>query len=179
MLFPIGLRRSVSMLFLVSAAIVGCSSPKPDVRTSSSNAAGIARHKSFSVEVSDTPPPGYSPAARSKNVMDMARPKVEAELARKGYVAATGAESDLIVRLSAGVRTVVDQPSGRVAIEGAPADLDEVSTLAVTIIDRKSSESLFSGTAKKEIHRTTVKESDVAYAVTQILEPVPAADDAR
>lgn len=166
---------ALATLFLVTAAITGCASPPPHVETSSASPAGIALRKSFVIEVSDTPPPGYTPAARSRDVLDMARPKVEAELTRKGYVAKAGGEADMIVRLSAGMRTVVDQPSGRVAAEGAPADVDEISTLALTIVDRKSSETLFSGTAKKEIHRQTVKDADVAYAVTQILEPVPAA----
>jgi len=165
--------RVASVLFLVSVAVVGCS-PKPQVRTQSTNAAGIAAHRTYLIELSETPPPGYAPAKRSKDVLEMARPKVDAELTRKGYVAGTG-ETDLVVRLSAGVRTVIDEPSGRVAVEGAPADVDEVSTLAVAIVDRKSGENLFSGAAKKEVHRKGIKDSDVAYAVTQILEPVPAA----
>lgn len=158
------------------AAAAACGGTKPQVATTgSASAAGVARFKSYVMEIAETPPQGYSPAKRSKVVLEMARPKIEAELTKKGYVAASSeAEADLVVRVAAGVKTIVDQPTGAAQIAGADADADEVSTLAINILDRKTKESLFAGSAKKEIHSRTVKDADVTTAVTGILEPVPA-----
>jgi hypothetical protein len=169
------IRRSVLVLsfFVAAAATAGCS-PNPQVQTNSANVAGVARYKTYLIEITDSPPAGYRPAARSRNVLEMARPKIEAAMGKKGYTASAGAEADLIVRVSAGVRTVVDQPTGTAAIDGAPSETDEVSTLVINIIDMKSKEKLFEGAAKKEIHSRQVKDEDVAFAVTQMLDPVPA-----
>jgi hypothetical protein len=167
------LRRSLSLSVLCCLIVGGCAT-NPQVQTNSANVAGVARHKTFLIEMTESPPAGYKPAVRSKTVLEMARPKIEAALVKKGYSASPGAEADLIVRVSAGVRTVVDQPTGTAAIDGAPSETDEVSTLVINIIDMKSKEKLFEGAAKKEIHSRQVKDEDVAFAVTQMLDPVPA-----
>jgi hypothetical protein len=157
---------------------LGCGSARPEVQTSSTNTAAMARYKTYAVDMSNPPPAGYSPASRSKTVLEMARPKVEAELGKKGYVAAAEADADLLVHLAAGVKTVADQPTGAVAIAGGDTELDEISTLTVTIVERKSKESLFSGKAKKEVHSRAPSDADVTSAVGEMLEPIPSASRA-
>ncbi len=140
----------------------------------------MGSHKSYVIALTEKPPQGYSPAKRSKVVLDMARPKVEAELGKKGYVVAAAEEqADMIVELAAGVRVVVDQPTAAAAARGAEQDLDEVSTLTVNILDRKTKENLFAGSAKKEVHSQTVKDDDVTTAVAEMLEPIPMAEHGR
>lgn len=167
--------RSLGAAVLLSFLAVACGATKPEVTTSgATSAANVARHKSYVVEISDTPPQGYSPAKRSKVVLDMARSKVDAELAKKGYVAASTADqADMVVQLAAGVRLVVDQPTASAAAAGADAEVDEVSTLSVNILDRKTKENLFAGSAKKDVHSKTVKDADVTSAVVEMLEPIP------
>ena len=77
------------------------------------------------------------------------------------------------MHLSAGVRKVADHPTGGAARAGADTDVDEISTLAVRIVDRKSQGTLFSGTAKKEFHSRQPQEEDVSGAVAEMLASIP------
>lgn len=157
------------------AVTASCGGTKPQVETTSAaSAASVAHYKTYSIEVATSAPKGYTLAKRSKVVLDMARPKIDAEMTKKGYVAKAGNDADLVVHVAAGVKLGTEEPSSGELRAGVDTDVDEVSTLAVTIHDRKTNESLFSGSASKEIHSKTVKEADVSFAVTEILEPIPA-----
>lgn len=161
---------------VIVVALAACGATKPQVSTTGkASAAAVGSHKSYFLLIVETPPQGYAPAKRSQQVLEMAKPKIDAELAKKGYAGvASESEAELIVRVAAGVKQVVDQPTGSAQIAGVDSEVEELSTLAINIVDRTTGDSLFAGSAKKEIHSKSVKDSDVTAAVTGILAPVPA-----
>lgn len=162
--------------FAMLVALAACGATKPQIATTGkTSAAAVASHKSYFLLIVETPPHGYLPAKRSQQVLEMAKPKIDAELTKKGYASvASENEAELVVRVAAGVKQVVDQPTGSAQLAGVDSEVEELSTLAINIVDRTTGDSLFAGSAKKEIHSKSVKDSDVAAAVTGILAPVPA-----
>jgi hypothetical protein len=171
-------RSSVGCAFALLLTIAACGS-NVRVQTSSSNAAGVARRQTYALDLAAAPPSGYVTTPRTPEVLAKAGPRISAELERRGYAVAPEAEADMVVHVSSGSRKVVEEPSGGALRAGAPSMVDEVGILIVEIVDRKTNEKLFSGTAKKDIHTSKVDEAEIAAAVAQLLEPVPAAAAAR
>jgi hypothetical protein len=169
-------RSGVSAIAIVTAlaAVTAACGNKVQVKTTSADVSSIARNRTYAHDPADGTPPGSSDPARAQQLLETARKQIDGELQRKGYALAAPGEADMIVRVTSAVRQVVDEPTGAMAAAGAPGELDTVGSLSIEIVERASRESLFRGVAKKEIHTRRVAENEVAAAVTEILEKVPA-----
>ncbi len=164
----------VAALTLSSLTFLACGSPVR-VQTTSADASRIGDHPTYARETASAPD-GYRPGARTANVLKSAWDEVDANLAKRGFVLADEKEARLTVRLASGVKIVESRTSGGALRDGAPAtDPDTLSTLVVQILDRKSGDILFQGTAEREIHSDKVDAKEIGVAVTKMLAPLSSA----
>ena len=165
--------RVLPIVLLAVAASTGCHKT-PDstmqVKTNSAAVSNVARYRTYSHETASLPPAGYAPTAFTPDVLAKVRRRIDVEMEKKGYVLVPS--GDLVVRISSGVRTVEDQPTGTAAAAGAPVDHDQVGALVIDIFDRANEGHLFHGYAKDEVH-ADADDEQVDKAVMHILEPLP------
>src|SRR5580700_7035064 len=74
------------------------------VQTTSAEASAFAAFRTFGFRLAEEPPSPYQLSARSFEVERRVHDMVAAELVRKGYTE-TGADADLLVRISSGTAT--------------------------------------------------------------------------
>ena len=165
--------RVLPIVALAVAAVAGChNTPEStmQVKTNSAAVSNVARYRTYSHETAALAPAGYAPTAFTPDVLEKVRRRIDVEMEKKGYVLVpTG---DLGVRISSGVRTVDDQPTGTAAAAGAPADRDQVGALVIDVFDRANEGHLFHGYAKDEVH-SDADDEQIDKAVMNILEPLP------
>ena len=140
------------------------------VKTNSAVVANAAQHRTYSHEEAPVAPAGYARTTLTPEVLDKVRRRIDVEMEKKGYVLVPS--GDLVVRISAGVRTVEDQPTGASNAAGAPAEQDRLGALVIDIFDRENEGHLFHGFARDEVHGDA-NEEQINRAVMQILEPLP------
>lgn len=140
------------------------------VKTNSAVVQNVARHRTYSHETAALPPAGYATTALTPEVLEKVRRRIDVEMEKKGYVLVPA--GDLVVRISSGVRTVEDHPTGAAAAAGAPEEHDQIGSLVVDIFDRANEGHLFHGFAKDEVH-ADANDEQINKAVTKILEPLP------
>ena len=161
-------------VFALAVAVLGGCHKTPDstmrVKTNSAVVSSVAQHRTYSHETAPVAPAGYAPTAFTPEVLEKVRRRIDVEMEKKGYVLVPS--GDLVVRISAGVRTVEDQPNGGANAAGAPADRDQHGALVVDIFDRSNEGHLFHGYARDEVH-ADADEDQINRAVMQILEPLP------
>ena len=140
------------------------------VKTNSAVVSNVARYRTYSHETAPVAPAGYSPTALTPEVLDKVRRRIDVEMEKKGYVLVPS--GDIVVRISSGVRTVEDQPTGAANAAGAPSDYDRLGVVVVDLFDRANEGHLFHGYARDEVH-ADANEEQINRAVMQILEPLP------
>jgi hypothetical protein len=170
----LAISRVLPVVVVAVAVFAGCHKT-PDstmrVKTNSAVVSNVAQYRTYSHEVAPVAPAGYSPTAFTPEVLEKVRRRVDLEMEKKGYVLVPS--GDLVVRISSGVRTVEDQPTGAANAAGAPADRDRLGALVVDIFDRSNEGHLFHGFARDEVH-VDANDDQINRAVMQILEPLPA-----
>jgi Domain of unknown function (DUF4136) len=156
-------------------AITGCHQT-PDrtmrVKTNSAVVSSAAQYRTYSHETAAEAPAGYAPTSLTPEVLAKVRRRIDVEMEKKGYVLVPA--GDLVVRISSGVRTTEDQPTGRAAAVGAPVEQDRLGALVIDIFDREHGGHLFHGYARDELRSEDLDEQQINGAVTKILEPLPA-----
>lgn len=169
--------RSLSRTLVLAvglALVVGCAS-KPTttmrVKTSSAVVGTVAQHRTYSHETADQAPAGYVATTLTPEVLEKVRRQIDVEMEKKGYQLVPAGE--VVVRISAGVREALDQPTGRAAVEGAPVERDRVGSLVIDVFERSSEGHLFHGYARDEIYGNGPKDAQIQEAVRKILEPLP------
>jgi len=140
------------------------------VKTNSAVVSSVAQYRTYSHETAPVAPAGYSPTKLTAEVLEKTRRRIDVEMEKKGYVLVPS--GDLVVRISSGVRTVDDHPTGAVNAAGAPEDRDRLGAIVVDIFDRANEGHLFHGYARDEVH-ADANEEQINRAVMQILEPLP------
>lgn len=161
------------------APLAGCKTGPAStmqVKTSGGQVAGMARFKTYSHEENLTPPPGYATGRMTPELLEKVRVQIDVHLQKKGYVVAPPGTGELVVRISWGIRTVLQEPTGAAANAGAPGQADQVGKLVIDVYERANNSELFHGFAKDEIHSRDVNGTKVATAVDLLLEPVPRAE---
>lgn len=169
------LRIAAATLLLLLAA---CAPSKDrvgtmQVTTHSAVISSMAGHKTYAFESIAPAPPGDAQWAGAPLAIAQVKQRIDAEMQAKGYVLDPNPE--LVVRISIGVRKVVEEPQGSAAINGAPVMTDTVTDLEIDVFDRANNGHLFHGKAQDELHHREVDGDKLAKAVRIILEPVPPA----
>jgi len=169
--------RSAAALFIV-LALAACTPSKDrmgtmQVKTQSAVIASMTGHKTYAYESIAPAPPGDAQWAGAPLAVAQVKERIDAHMQAKGYVLDPNPE--LVVRISIGVRRVVEEPKGSAALNGAPVMTDTVTDLAIDIFDRENNGHLFHGTARDELHHREVDPDKLSKAVRVILEPVPPA----
>lgn len=173
---------SLAAVFALSSAACGgattqSSSSKMLVKTNGAVVSNVARHKTYSHETAAQPPVGYVPTRMTPAVLDKVRQDIDADLQRKGYVLAN--DGELVVRISQGVRSVREEPTGSSAVAGAPEIPDTRSALVIDVFERATNGHLFHGFARDDVDPTTIDEKKLNEAVTKILAPLPESGQVR
>lgn len=143
------------------------------VTTQSAVIASMAGHKTYAFESIAPAPPGDAQWAGAPLAVAQVKERIDAEMQAKGYVLDPNPE--LVIRISIGVRKVIDEPKGSAALNGAPVTTNTVTDLEIDVFDREDNGHLFHGTARDELHHREVDGDKLAKAVRIILEPVPPA----
>lgn len=161
------------MLVAAIAGAIACGGANPvPVHTWSVDASSLARHRTYAHEAGK-PPSDHTVSARSTVVIEKARPHVDAEMQRRGFVLVPPEEADLVVRIASGTRTEEESPTGAAAVVGAPTSEDRMSVLFVDIVERATGKFLLHGRATKEVYNGKVDDREVEKAVKEIFEEVP------
>ncbi len=164
----------IAALSLVSLSnLAACGGSRTEVRTSSADVSHVVGHSTY-VHETVAAPAGYSATERSALVLQEAWTSVDAILQGKGYTLAPADSALMIVRVAAGVKVVHrSSPGGNIRAGGDATETDDVSTLIIDLVDRKSGEILYNGVAERDIHTNKVDPKVVANAVGRILNPIP------
>jgi len=166
--------RVLAVVALAAAAVCSChdaAQSTMQVKTNSAVVSNVARHRTYSHETAPRAPAGYETTAFTPELLGKVRRQIDVEMEKKGYVLVPS--GDLVVRISSGVRTAEDQPTGSAAAAGAPGEQDRIGSLVIDIFDRANEGHLFHGYAKDEVHSAGATDDQIAAAVTKILEPLP------
>lgn len=168
-----------SALFLVlSLAIAGCAggSQNPgnmQVKTTSAVISSMSGHKTYAYEAIAPAPAGDAQWAGAQNAIAEVKEHIDAGMKAKGYVLSPNPE--MVIRISMGVRTVREEPTGSKARLNVPEGSDTQQDLAIDVFDFSNGGHLFHGTASNPLHHREPGENKLAKAVRLILEPVPPA----
>ncbi|MBX3224273.1 MAG: DUF4136 domain-containing protein [Labilithrix sp.] len=162
----------LAALALVAVACHKTPESTMQVKTHSAVVSNVARYRTYSHETAESAPKGYAPTAFTPEVLERVRQRIDVEMEKKGYVLVPAGE--LVVRISSGVRTVEDEPTGATVAAGAPVDLDRIGALVVDVFDRSNEGHLFHGYAKDELRTKDATDAQIDTAVRTILEPLPA-----
>ncbi|MBX3261235.1 MAG: DUF4136 domain-containing protein [Labilithrix sp.] len=162
---------TVAALALVAVACHKAPESTMQVKTHSAVVSNVARYRTYSHETAESAPAGYAPTAFTPEVLERVRRRIDLEMEKKGYVLVPS--GDLVVRISSGVRTEEDEPTGATVAAGAPVELDRVGALVVDVFDRSNEGHLFHGYARDELRTRDATDEQIDKAVTTILEPLP------
>lgn len=168
-------RFSVLALGALAAFAVGCASNPTStmrVKTNSAVVSTVAEHRTYSHETAEQAPAGYAETALTPEVLEKVRQQIDVEMEKKGYQRVP--VGDLVVRISAGVRAGLEEPTGTAAVQGAPVTRDRIGSLVIDVFDRENQGHLFHGYARDQIHGDGPKDTQIDEAVKKILEPLPA-----
>jgi hypothetical protein len=167
-------------LLALPLLVLGGCNKTPDstlqVKTHSAVVKNVARYRTYSHETAALPPQGYAVNRFTPEVLDAARREIDVEMQKRGYIRAE-ANGDIVVRISSGVRTVEEEPTGSTARAGAPVMTDRIGALVVDVFDRQNQGHLFHGYAKDEMRGEKMSDTQIKTQVTKILEPLPASGD--
>lgn len=168
---------SLPFVMLVALALVaGCAREKAgtmQVKTSGTVVASMAGHKTYAYESIAPAPEGTVHWGGADVAIGQVKERIDGELQAKGYV--LDPNPALLIRISVGVKTAVDEPQGSAALNNAPIMTNTVTVLSIDIFDHANNGHLFHGTAQDELHHREVDGDKLAKAVRLILEPVPPA----
>ena len=154
-----------------------CAGADVRVETAGLDRARFATFTSFSVvTAADAPPTGYAAGNATPDVLALATNDVAAELSRRGYQR-NDQSSDLIVRVAAGSRTVLESPTGSQARLGVPVMKDTERAIVIDVIARSTSESVFHGVARYDAARDA-DPSKVHETISKIVAEIPSASKA-
>jgi hypothetical protein len=167
------LTRVLPALLVCAAGVVGCNTPgnTMQVKTNSGVVSNVARYRTYSHANAALAPAGYSSTAYTPEVLDKVRARVDFEMEKRGYTLVPA--GDLVVRISSGVRTKVDEPTASANAAGAPLKRETIGGLAIDIFDRENEGHLFHGFARDEINAKSLTDQQISAAVETILEPLP------
>lgn len=169
----------LSAIFLaLSLGLVGCAGGAENpgnmrVKTTSAVISSMSGHKTYAYEAVAPAPEGDAQWTGAQAAIAEVKEHIDADLQAKGYVLSPNPE--MIVRISMGVRTVREEPTGSLAVAGAPSGQDVQQDLAIDVFDYANGGHLFHGTASNPLHHREPGENKLAKAVRLILEPVPPA----
>lgn len=170
------LSRVVPVVGLALVALaVGCHQTPGStmqVKTNSAVVASVAQFRTYSHQTASTAPAGYVEGAFTQDALERVRRRVDVEMEKKGYVLVPNGE--IVVRISSGVRNVIDEPRGSVALAGAPVQQTQIGSLVIDIFQRENEGQLFHGYARDELHHREATDLQINTAVQKILEPLPA-----
>lgn len=144
------------------------------VKTNSAVVSSVAGYRTYSYETTAPTPNGYSATTITPDLLEKARRRIDVEMTKKGYELVP--DGELRVRLSSGVRTTLDQPTGSAAAAGAPEEPDHLGVLVIDIFDRTNEGHLFHGFARDTFQSAKATDDQVSTAVATILAPLPARD---
>lgn len=167
------LTRILPVAALALAAVACHKAPESSmqVKTNSAVVSNVARYRTYSHETADLAPKGYVPTAFTPEVLERVRRRIDVEMEKKGY--ALVPSGDLVVRISSGVRTEKDEPTGATMAAGAPVEVDRIGALVVDVFDRSNDGHLFHGYARDELRTNDATDEQIDKAVTTLLEPLP------
>lgn len=168
--------RPLAFGLVIGLGAVSCVADDPGnlrVKTSSTIISSMAGHRTYAYEAIAPAPPGDAQWSGSQDAIAEVKRQIDADLLRKGYQLSPRPE--LVIRISLGVRTVREEPTGSAAVQGAPAGTDTQQDLAIDVFDLSNGGHLFHGTASNPLHHREPGENKLAKAVRLILEPVPPA----
>lgn len=145
------------------------------VKTTSAVVSSMSGHRTYAYEALAPAPPGDAQWTGAQAAIAEVKEHVDADLQAKGYVLSPTPE--MMVRISMGVRSVRQEPTGSMATLGAPSETDTQQDLVIDVFDYENGGHLFHGTASNPLHHREPGENKLAKAVRLILEPVPPASD--
>jgi hypothetical protein len=143
------------------------------VQTTSAETATFAPFRTFGFRDAEQPPPPYQLSARSFEVERRVHDVVAAELARKGY-AETGADADLLIRVSSGTN-VIDKGLPITTSGGTENDpkLVTVGEVVVDAFNRETGQQVWHATAQAEINPERINEPALQATVQRMMTPFP------
>jgi hypothetical protein len=164
--------RSVVISAVLALGACGGGSGSPVVHTSGAELESLGRYRTYAHATAQENPEGYAErGALRAEVLEKVRRDVDAELQKKGY--APDPNGELVVRISTGHRTTLEQPTGRSAAAGAPEKEQIEGALVIDILERASGKPLFHGFARDVVRGGKVEDAQIGQAVSKILEPIP------
>lgn len=169
--------RSAAVITLTSLVLLaGCARDKVgtmQVKTTSAVVASMAGHKTYAYESIAPAPEGTVQWGGATVAIAQVKERIDGEMQAKGYVLDPNPE--LLIRISIGVKTAIDEPQGTAALNNAPVMTNTVTAMNIDIFDLANNGHLFHGTSQDELHHREVDGDKLAKAVRLILEPIPPA----
>ncbi|MBX3229025.1 MAG: DUF4136 domain-containing protein [Labilithrix sp.] len=141
------------------------------VTTHSAVISSVSGHKTYAFEATAPTPDGTVQWADAPQTLAIIRERIEGEMRARGYV--LDPDPELLVRISLGVKKVLEEPKGMAAQHGAPSMTNDVTELHIDVFDRSNGGHLFHGSASDELHHREPDPDRIAKQVRLIMEPVP------
>ena len=166
--------RLLPVLLLSAAACGGGSALR--VKTDDAKVAMVARHRTYSQEIAQTAPGTYAKGELTPEVVQEMGRAVDQEMGQRGYSLVTDGSGELVVRIAAGSRTSLDQPTGSAAARGGASATEATERgIVIDIFERATNEQLFHGYGRYDANPASMDEKKVREAVARIAATIPPA----